>query len=201
VIGWVYDLLSRNQERGDLGALRRTLLSDLEGEVLEIGAGTGANLPHYRRASRVVALEPDPSMAKRIPTKAARATVPVEIVSGDVEALPFPDASFDVAVSTFVLCSVANPDGAFAELRRVLRPAGKLAVLEHVRGEHSIRRWQERLTPLHRRLAGNCHLARDTRNALASAGFDVARVESVRIPGGHALVRPGIQGLATRISS
>ena len=201
MIGWLYDLLGRKQERGQLGAMRRSLLAELEGDVVEIGAGTGANLPHYRRASRVVAVEPDASMAARIAPKAARASVPVEVVDASVEALPFPDASFDAAVSTFVLCSVDDPAAALAEVERVLRTDGRLVVLEHVGGEGTLRRWQERLTPLHRRVAGNCHLARDTHAALARAGFDVEEVRPTRIPGSHPLVRSGIQGRATRISS
>lgn len=201
MIGWLYDLLGRSQERGELGQIRRSLLAELEGDVLEVGAGTGANLPHYRHATRVVAVEPDPSMAKRIGPKAAHASVPVEVVDAGVERLPFPDGSFDAAVSTFVLCSVAEPATALAEVRRVLRPGGTLVVLEHVAGDGKLRRWQERLTPVHRRIAGNCHLARDTRAALADAGFDVSAVEAVRIPGSHPLVRSGIQGRAIKISS
>ena len=201
MIGWLYDLLGRSQERGELGQIRRSLLAGLEGEVLEIGAGTGANLPHYRSATRVVAVEPDPSMTKRIGPKAARASVPVEVVDAGVERLPFPDASFDAAVSTFVLCSVEEPATALAEVRRVLRPDGTLVVLEHVAGDGKLRPWQERLTPLHRRIAGNCHLARDTCAELADAGFDISTVAAVRIPGSHPLVRAGIQGRAIKISS
>ena len=201
MIGWLYDLLGRSQERGELGQIRRSLLAGLEGDVLEVGAGTGANLPHYRHATRVVAVEPDPSMAKRIGPKAAHASVPVEVVDAGVERLPFPDGCFDAAVSTFVLCSVADPATALAEVRRTLRPGGTLVVLEHVAGDGKLRRWQERLTPVHRRIAGNCHLARDTRAALADAGFDVSAVEAVRIPGSHPLVRSGLQGRAIKISS
>ena len=201
MIGWAYDLLGRRAERGPLGELRRALVSELGGEILEIGAGTGANLPHYRRAARVVALEPDPAMASRLPAREAQAVVPVELVAGNVDALPFADGTFDVVVSTFVLCSVADPARALSEIRRVLRPGGRLVVLEHVRGGGRLARWQERMTPLHRRLAGNCHLARDTAGSLARAGFDVGGIRPRRIPGSHPLVRSGIQGAAIRISS
>jgi ubiquinone/menaquinone biosynthesis C-methylase UbiE len=201
VIGWVYDLLGRSAERGELGALRRNLLAEVEGDVLEIGAGTGANLTHYRRAARVVALEPDARMSRRLPAKAEAGAVPVEFVAGSAERLPFADASFDAVVSTFVLCSVESPAVVLAEIRRVLRPDGRLVVLEHVRGEGKLARWQERLTPVHRELAGNCHLARDTRSAIEQGGFDASAVTPTRIPGAHPLVRAGIHGLATRISS
>ncbi len=201
MIGWIYDLLSRGAEQGEMGERREALLAGVEGEVLEIGAGTGWNLPHYRAATRVVALEPDASMAKRLPEKLAQASVPVEVVTAQAESLPFPDASFDAVVSTFVLCSVEDPSRVLAELRRVLRPEGRLVLLEHVRGEGRTARWQDRMTGLHRRLAGNCHLNRDTRSAVGEAGFDVAAVAPVRIPGSHALVRDGIQGAAIKTSS
>jgi SAM-dependent methyltransferase len=193
--------MGRRAEEGGLGELRHTLLGELEGDVLEIGAGTGASLPHYERASHVVALEPDPSMAKRLPTKVAAARVPVDVVAGSAESVPFPDESFDAVVSTFMLCSVADPTAVLTEARRVLKPAGKLILLEHVRGKGRTGRWQERLTPLHRRIAGNCHLNRDTLAAVASAGFDTRGVEGTDLPGTHPLVRSGIQGVAIKTSS
>ena len=201
MIGWLYDFMARRAEARGLGELRHTLLGDLEGDVLEIGAGTGASLPHYERAARVVALEPDPSMAKRLPEKVAAARVPVEVVAGTAEDVPYPDESFDAVVSTFMLCSVADPPAVLAEAHRVLRHDGKLVLLEHVRGEGRTARWQERLTPLHRRIAGNCHLNRDTRAFVAGARFDTTRVERTDLPGTHALVRSGIQGVAIKTSS
>jgi ubiquinone/menaquinone biosynthesis C-methylase UbiE len=201
VIGWLYDLVSRGAEKGGLGERRHELVSALEGEVLEVGAGTGLNLPHYERAIRVVAVEPAPSMARRLAKRAPEASVPVEIVSGSAEALPFPDESFDTAVVTFVFCSVEDPGVALAEVRRVLRPGGRLVLLEHVRGEGRLARWQDRLTPLHRKVAGNCHLNRDTRATVAAAGFDATGVEPTRIPGSHPLVRSGVQGVAIKTSS
>jgi ubiquinone/menaquinone biosynthesis C-methylase UbiE len=201
VIGWLYDLLAARAERAGIGQLRHDLLADLEGDVVEIGSGTGASLPFYERATRVVAVEPDESMARRLPAKVEEAKVPVEVVSVRAQALPFPNESFDAAVAAFVLCSVEDQGNVLAEARRVLRPGGKLVVLEHVLGEGGTARWQNRLTPLHKRMAGNCHLNRDTRTALARAGFDVADVESTLLPGTHALVRPGIQGVAIKTSS
>jgi ubiquinone/menaquinone biosynthesis C-methylase UbiE len=188
-------------ERRGIGDRRCTLLAGLEGDVLEIRSGTGASLPYYEEAARVVALEPDESMASRLPARVAEAHVPVEIVSASAEALPFPDESFDAAVSAFVLCSVENPAAVLGEIRRVLKPDGRLVLLEHVRGEGRTARWQHRLTPLHRKLAGNCHLDRDTKVSVAAAGFDVADVEPTQLPGTHALVRPGVQGVAIKTSS
>jgi ubiquinone/menaquinone biosynthesis C-methylase UbiE len=201
VIGWLYDLMAGRAERRGIGERRRTLLADLEGEVLEVGSGTGASLPYYERAARVVALEPDGSMAGRLPGRIAEAHVPVEVVSAKAESLPFPDETFDAAVSAFVLCSVEDPATVLAEVRRVLKPNGRLVLLEHVRGEGRTASWQRRVTPLHRRLAGNCHLDRDSRATVAAAGFDVTGVERTHLPGTHALVRPGVQGVAIKTSS
>jgi len=201
MIGWLYDLLAGRAERAGIGQIRHDLLAGLEGEVIELGSGTGASLPYYERATRVVAVEPDVSMAKRLPAKVADAKVPVDVVSARAQALPFPDESFDAAVAAFVLCSVEDQSQVLAEARRVLRPGGKLVLLEHVLGEGGIARWQNRLTPLHKRMAGNCHLNRDTKNAVARAGFDADGVESTILPGTHSLVRPGIQGVAIKTSS
>lgn len=201
MIGWLYDFLA--DRSGQAGTLerRRALLASLEGEVIEIGAGTGRSLPFYERARRVVAIEPDESMAKRIELRLPEVRVPVEVVAGSAEALPFPDESFDAAVAAFVLCTIADPARALAEVHRVLRPGGQLALLEHVRGSDRLASWQDRLTPLHSRLAGGCHLNRDTLATVARAGFDVNGVEPVRLEEPIAIYRPGIQGVATRMSS
>jgi ubiquinone/menaquinone biosynthesis C-methylase UbiE len=201
VIGWFYDLAGRRVEKGELGRLRHGLVAELEGEVLEVGAGTGLNLPHYERAERVLTVEPDPSMARRLRKRADQARVPVDVIAGAGESLPFPDESFDTAVVTFVFCSVEDPAVALAELRRVLRSGGRLVILEHVRGGGRLASWQDRFTPLHRKVAGNCHLNRDTLGAVAAAGFDTQAVEPTRIPGSHPLVRSGIQGVAIKTSS
>ncbi|MBA2537553.1 MAG: methyltransferase domain-containing protein [Actinobacteria bacterium] len=201
MIGWLYDLLSERSERAGIEARRRELLAPLEGDVLEVGVGTGRNLPHYVRARRVVAIEPDSGMAKRLPERLAAAKIPVEVVSASAERLPFPDASFDAAVSTFVFCSVDDPAVALAEIHRVLRPGGRFILMEHVRGDGRTARWQDRLTPLHRRLAGNCRLNRDTRAAVASAGFDTREVRAAELPASHPLVRPSIYGVAIKTSS
>ena len=201
MIGWLFDLLAERAERGGTAERRRRLLASLEGEVIEIGAGTGRSLPHYERARRVVAIEPDTSMAKRIDERLAETRVPVEVVQASAESLPFPDESFDAAVAAFVLCSVPHPDRAVAEVRRVLRPNGRLVLLEHVRGDDRLASWQDRLTPLHRRIMGGCHPNRDTLATVARAGFDVTGVDRVRLAESLPLYRAGIEGVATRTSS
>lgn len=199
--GRIYDILGRFGERGGLAARRASLVADLEGEVLDVGAGTGFNVPHYRRATRVVAVEPDPSMARRLRDRAASARVAVEIVAAPAEALPFDERAFDAAVATLVLCSVEDQGRALAEVHRVLRPGGRLVFLEHVRGEGRLARWQDRLDPVQVRLAGGCHLNRDTGGAIARSGFEVRSLERFRLPGAHPFVRPAIQGVAIRTSS
>jgi SAM-dependent methyltransferase len=158
----LYDRQLRPLERGWLDQRRGALLGELTGQVLEVGAGTGGNLAHYRHAGKVVACEPDPAMRARLAGKLADAPVPVQLCDAAAEALPFADQSFDVVVCTLVLCTVPDPPAALAESYRVLRPGGRLAFLEHVRGRGRLARWQDRLTPLQVWFAGGCHPNRDT---------------------------------------
>jgi ubiquinone/menaquinone biosynthesis C-methylase UbiE len=191
----VYDRQLRGVERGWLGQSRAALAGALTGEVLEVGAGTGANLAHYRHATRVVACEPDPAMRARLARKLPTARVAVELCDASAEALPFADQSFDAVVCMLVLCTVAQPARALAEIGRVLRPGGRLAFLEHVRAQGRLARWQDRLTPLQVRLSG-CHLNRDSQAAIAAAGFTIEHLEVLR-PRSSFLTQPFIQGIAT----
>jgi ubiquinone/menaquinone biosynthesis C-methylase UbiE len=177
VFAALYDRMTGPLEQGVLAERRAGLLADLAGEVLDVGAGTGANLPYLRSASRVVAAEPDPAMRRRMAARLAGAPVRAEITGDVAEALAQPDASFDAVVFTQVLCTVSDPDRALAEARRVLRPGGRLIVLEHVRGSGSLARWQDRLTPLWSRLIPGCHLGRDAAAAVERAGFAIERAE------------------------
>ena len=167
---------------------RRALLAAASGRVLEIGAGTGLNLPFYPEGIDLVLTEPDAPMARR-------AGWPV--VPASAEALPFEDASFDTAVSTLVLCTVAEPARAIAELRRVLRPGGRLLFIEHVRGEGRLARWQDRLNRPWRHVGNGCHANRDTLAALREGGFAVDSQDDVwhRMP---RLIRPLEIGTAVR---
>jgi ubiquinone/menaquinone biosynthesis C-methylase UbiE len=197
----LYDRVMGRLERRCLAAWRAELLAGLRGDVLDLGAGTGANLPHYPpgRFGRIVAVEPDRPMRRRLARRAGDFPR-VEIVDAAAEALPFPAASFDAAVVTLVLCSVSDPVRALAELHRVLRPGGSLAFLEHVHAEHDPRcaRWQRRLEPLWKHLADGCHLTRRTEAAIRDAGFRIERVERADMHPVPSWVRPTVRGIATR---
>jgi ubiquinone/menaquinone biosynthesis C-methylase UbiE len=180
----LYDPLVARDER--LRRERAELLSGAKGTVLEVGAGTGLNAAFYPADVDVTFAEPDPHMAKRIHG---------DVVDAPAEALPFADASFDVVVSTLVLCGVDDVERALAEIRRVLTPEGRLLFLEHVRAPEgsSLGRWQDRLNPLWRLFAG-CDCNRDTVEAMRTAGFTVAAHRTKLAP---PLARPVVTGAAT----
>lgn len=193
----VYDTMNRPLEAQLFGERRARLLAGLTGTVLDVGAGTGANLPHFRNADRVVAAEPDPAMRKRLAGKLTAAVVPVEIDAAPAEELPYPDSSFDAVVCTLVLCTVADPARALAEIRRVLAPGGSLVVLEHVRGQGRLASWQDRLAPLWSRLAAGCQPNRDTRATIERAGFTFRQVEEFAPLPGWVLTRTMLEAVAT----
>ena len=191
-----YDRMTGPLERAVLSERRARLLTAVSGQVLDIGAGTGANIPHFQQASRVIAAEPDPAMRRRLTAKVATARVPVEVTSDTAESLRHADASFDAVVFTLVLCSVNSPDRALVEARRVLRPSGRLIALEHVRGSGSLSRWQDRLTPIWSRLNAGCHLNRDVAAAIERAGFTIEKAESFDPFPRWVPVRPLLEAIA-----
>lgn len=197
VFAALYDHQFRPMEKRWLGQRRARLLRHLDGDILEVGAGTGANLAYYRHASRVVATEPDPAMRRRLAAKSRRASVPVEIRGSPAEPLPDPEGSFDVIVYTLVLCTVPDPGRALAEARRVLKPRGRLAVLEHVRASGRLATWQDRLDPLWSRVGAGCHPNRDTRGAIERAGFGFEHVEAFQPLPGWVLTSPMLEAVAT----
>jgi len=150
--------------------------------------------------TELVLTEPDPHMARRLEAKLAATppAPPTEVVAAGAEALPFDDGSFDTVVSTLVLCSVEDLERTTAEIRRVLKPGGNLLLIEHVRdGDNPNRaRWQDRLERPWGWVAAGCHPNRDTRAALAAAGFDVAALEPGELPKAGPIVRPTISGAA-----
>ena len=209
-MGWlmakVYDRIMHGAEGRHFADWRRDALKDVSGEVLEIGAGTGANLSVYGPGlSRLVLLEPDPHMrvqlGKKLMTTTLAATgLQAELAEDAGECLPYEDASFDWVVSTLVLCSVANTAQVLSELHRVLRPGGKLAFVEHVldSSDETNRRRQLRWQPLWGLFASHCQVTRDTALAISSAGFEMGSLEHSRMSLGPKIVRPVIRGYATR---
>jgi len=197
VFAALYDLMGASMERKWMGGRRRRLLVGARGAVLEIGGGTGANLAHYRNVDRVIVVEPDPFMRKRLDQKLADVCVPVEVSAAGAETLPFSDGSFDTVVSTLVLCTVPDQEVALNEVRRVLRPGGRLLFIEHVRAAESTARWQDRVEPLWGRLLGGCHPNRDTIAAIEEAGFEIETFESFHPPVFLSSLTPHVQGSAT----
>jgi SAM-dependent methyltransferase len=174
---------------------RSELVARASGTVLEVGAGTGVNFARYRHAGLVVAVEPEPTMARTARRRAARAKVRVSVLRGAAEALPFDDGAFDTIVACNVLCSVADAGRTAAELRRVLRPRGTVRFYEHVRSlSPRAGRMQDRIQPLWSRLAAGCHPNRDPVAALRRAGFEV-RYRRLSV-GPVSPVRPHVLGTA-----
>lgn len=198
----IYDGFMRRNERACLEAWRGELLADVGGEVLEIGAGTGANVPFYRPAvRRVVLAEPDPHMLARLDAKwGGGRRAGIELSTARADALPFADETFDAVVSTLVLCSVPDVGRALAEAKRVLRPGGTFVFLEHVAADELPSRlaWQRRFEPLWKRVAGNCHLTRRTGDEIRAAGFEVEREVRESMRKAAPFFRTSIRGLARR---
>ena len=192
----LYDRGARRAEEAGLRERRRTLLAGLEGDVLEIGAGTGLNLEHYPTGARLVLLEPDPHMRRRLEERLAASGLDAEVDGAAAEALPFPDGSFDAVVATLVLCSVSDLPRALAEIRRVLRPGGRLLLIEHVRGEGGRAVLQEAVAPASRILFC-CSPNRRTAEAVRATGFELVE-EPFELEGSPAWTRPAFQGVAVK---
>ncbi|MCX4790949.1 MULTISPECIES: class I SAM-dependent methyltransferase [unclassified Streptomyces] len=175
-----YDAMTRRAEETWGRPLRTLMCGGLTGRVLEIGAGTGANLPYYTSADSLVAVEPASEMRAKLERQAAALPLDVTVVDAWAEQLPLPDDEFDTAVCTLVLCTVVDLDAALAEIRRVLRPGGRLIFFEHVRAHGAVGLLQDVLAPLWRRVAGGCHANRRLLSALRDAGYDVQVHEFVR---------------------
>jgi len=195
-----YDKFMARTEEAGLRAHREALLAGVTGRVLEIGGGTGANLPFYGSGvEELVITEPEEPMVHRLERKLASCQVPVRVVRAPAESLPFPDESFDFVVSTLVLCTVGDASRALAEVYRVLKPGGRLVFLEHVRSESAgLARWQDRLNGLQTRVGHGCNCNRHTLDYINAAGFSIAELEHDRLRKAPPIVRPLIIGTAAR---
>jgi SAM-dependent methyltransferase len=182
-----------------LHPLRRRVCSGLAGDVIEIGFGSGLNVPFYPAAvMAVAAVEPSDVSWKLASDRVAAAAVPVSRSGLDGQSLPFDDGSFDVALSTWTLCTIPDVTAALKEVRRVLRPGGQLHFLEHgLAPDERVRRWQRRLDPLQQRIAGGCHLTRPIADLVTAAGFTITELDVFYEPGPKV---GGADSLGTAIS-
>lgn len=195
----IYDKQMRSMERGLMAEMRRQVLGDVKGDVLEIGAGTGANFEYYATDARVIALEPDPFMLRRAEAKLAalgRTNIAVQLLPA--ERLPFDESSFDTVVSTLVLCTVDDVPRSLAEIRRVLRPGGELRFVEHVRGAGLAGRAQDLIKPVWGYFGAGCNPNRRTEEALRAGGFDVIVTDRRKIMGFAPLIRGSATARLTR---
>jgi ubiquinone/menaquinone biosynthesis C-methylase UbiE len=195
---FTYDRFSKGSEKAGLAEMRRNLIAGASGDVLEIGGGTGANLGYYGAGvNSVTVTEPEPPMLKRLERKAREQNSQATILRAPAEDLPFEDASFDTVVSTLVLCGVDDQPRAVRELRRVLRPGGRLIFIEHVRSNDArVAKMQDRMNPLNRFMVC-CDCNRPTLETIRSAGFEVTGLEQTELPKAPPFVRPLIIGTAT----
>ena len=193
-----YDHMLAKTEKAGLAAHREALLAGATGDVLEIGGGTGANLTYYRDGVGTLTItEPEKAMARRLQKRIAEKAPVATFLRAPAEDLPFDDHSFDVAVSTLVLCGVDDQPRALRELHRVLRPGGTLLFIEHVRSaDPGTGRLQDRMNWLNR-LVVCCDCNRPTLDTIRGAGFTVAQVEDTVLPKAPPFARPAILGSAT----
>ncbi|HET9075244.1 MAG TPA: class I SAM-dependent methyltransferase [Solirubrobacteraceae bacterium] len=197
----VWTQLSQRIE-AEVGRFREELLAGLSGRVVEIGAGNGLNFAHYpNTVTEVIAVEPEPFLRERALEAAASAPVPVRVLDGVAEALPLQDASVDAAVCCLVLCSVADPRRAIAEIERVLVPGGVLRLLEHVRSDGGHARMQRSLdlSRIWPTLAGGCRCSRETLATVESAGFSVTQRREQIFPPRLSPINPVIIATAQRL--
>jgi ubiquinone/menaquinone biosynthesis C-methylase UbiE len=192
-----YDSFSRRGENAGLRDMRHGLIAEARGSVLEIGGGTGTNLTHYNgQVESLMVTEPDPSMMRRLQAKARDDAPLAKILRAPAEDLPFEDESFDTVVSTLVLCGVDDQSRSVREIRRVLKPGGRLLFLEHVRSDDpTLARFQDRMNWLNR-LVVLCDCNRPTLSTIEAGGFTVAQLEHSELPKAPKFVRPLIIGSA-----
>jgi ubiquinone/menaquinone biosynthesis C-methylase UbiE len=173
----ILDLVMRQRQ---LQKYRREGVAAADGRVLEVGIGSGLNFPLYSEQVEIVfGIDPSPRLLAIARRRAVAAGVHVDLVQGSAVEIPLADNTIDTVVMTWVLCSIADPSAALREMRRILKPGGKLVFVEHgLSPEPGVERWQHRLTPIWSHLAGGCHLDRKVDELIRSAGFDLTRLRT-----------------------
>jgi SAM-dependent methyltransferase len=194
----LYDPVLWVSERVGMRACRQELLGHARGRTVELGSGTGLNLPHYPNdLGELILTEPDAAMATRLERRLRRSGRSARVLSAPAERLPFDDSSVDTVVSTLVLCTVDAPDVALREIARVLRPDGQLLFIEHVRSESArLAAWQDRLAGPWQRFAEGCRCNRATVELIAACDLEVDRLREGSWRGMPAIVRPLVTGRA-----
>jgi ubiquinone/menaquinone biosynthesis C-methylase UbiE len=177
---------------------RRVVCEGLAGDVVEIGFGSGLNVPFYpAEVTRVAAVEPADVGWKLARKRVDESTIPVERSGLDGQSLPFADDSFDAALSTWTMCTIADVDAALRELRRVLKPGGRLHFVEHgLAPDAGVRRWQHRLEPVQKRLFGGCHLTRPVADLVRGAGFEISELDTYYEKGSPKFLGANSRGVA-----
>ena len=180
---------------------RQRCLAQVSGEVLEVGFGSGLNLPHYPSAvTRVVGVDPSHTAAKLARKRIAASPFRVEFVGLSAEKIPVADASFDSVVTTFTLCTIPDVANALREMRRALKPGGQLYFVEHGRSDDpAVERWQHRLNGIQQKVFGGCHLDRRISQLIADAGFEIERVENGYLKGAPKFGGYLYRGVAKRL--
>jgi ubiquinone/menaquinone biosynthesis C-methylase UbiE len=182
-----------------ISELRQSIIPKARGVVLEVGIGPGLNLAHYDPAKviKVIGLDPEPALLDLGKERIKASPVPVEIITAPGERIPLADNTADTAVLTYTLCSVQDPSAVLREIRRVLKPDGRLLFLEHGRSDDApIAAWQDRLNPLWNLISCGCQINRDTRQLLRSAGFAVEDVDHFYLPGAPKILGFHCRGVA-----
>lgn len=180
ILPHLVNLAMRNRQ---LVPHRERTIRMAEGRVLEIGVGSGLNLPLYtNRATEILGLDPHPKLLAMASQKSR--PIPSRFIEGSAESIPLDDATIDTVVTTWSLCTIPDVVAALAEMRRVIKPYGQLLFVEHGQAsENSVRKWQNRLTPAWKRLAGGCHLNRPISSLIQAAGFQIVQVRTAYLPG------------------
>ncbi len=194
---WGYDFLGKSAEKGAYKEPRQFVAGEATGRILEIGAGTGANLAYYPEDADLTLSDPNPFMLERLERKAAEQGIPVRTDHYAGEELPYDDGSFDTVVSTLVMCSVNDPARSIVEIARILRPGGEFRFMEHVRGEGFTReRFQDLMTPVWRAIGDGCHPNRSTVSTVRQTGLEIVETRSFSF--GPYPIRPHIAGVARK---